>query len=21
MANIPGDLLYTEEHEYVRKGK
>ena len=19
MANIPGDLLYTEEHEYVRK--
>ena len=20
MANIPGDLLYTEEHEYVRKG-
>jgi glycine cleavage system H protein len=21
VANIPGDLLYTEEHEYVRKGK
>ena len=21
MANIPGDLLYTEEHEYVRKSK
>ncbi|HEY8851886.1 MAG TPA: glycine cleavage system protein GcvH [Gemmatimonadaceae bacterium] len=21
MANIPGDLLYTEEHEYVHKGK
>ena len=21
MANIPGDLQYTEEHEYVRKGK
>ena len=21
MANIPGDLHYTEEHEYVRKGK
>lgn len=21
LANIPGDLLYTEEHEYVRKGK
>ncbi|MGH7602992.1 MAG: glycine cleavage system protein GcvH [Gemmatimonadaceae bacterium] len=21
MANIPGDLLYTEEHEYVREGK
>ena len=21
MASIPGDLLYTEEHEYVRKGK
>ena len=21
MANIPGDLLYTEEHEYIRKGK
>ncbi|MGI8401380.1 MAG: glycine cleavage system protein GcvH [Gemmatimonadaceae bacterium] len=21
MANIPGDLLYTEEHEYVRKAK
>ncbi|HEV7593961.1 MAG TPA: glycine cleavage system protein GcvH [Gemmatimonadaceae bacterium] len=21
MANIPGDLLYTEEHEFVRKGK
>ena len=21
MANIPGDLRYTEEHEYVRKGK
>ena len=21
MANIPGDLAYTEEHEYVRKGK
>lgn len=21
MANIPGDLLYTEEHEYVRRGK
>ncbi|MDQ6770650.1 MAG: glycine cleavage system protein GcvH [Gemmatimonadota bacterium] len=21
MANTPGDLLYTEEHEYVRKGK
>ncbi|MDQ6690215.1 MAG: glycine cleavage system protein GcvH [Gemmatimonadota bacterium] len=21
MATIPGDLLYTEEHEYVRKGK
>ena len=20
MANIPGDLVYTEEHEYVRKG-
>jgi glycine cleavage system H protein len=20
VANIPGDLLYTEEHEYVRKG-
>ena len=21
MANVPGDLNYTEEHEYVRKGK
>lgn len=21
MANIPGDLSYTEEHEYVRKAK
>jgi glycine cleavage system H protein len=21
VANIPGDLLYTEEHEYIRKGK
>jgi glycine cleavage system H protein len=21
VANIPGDLLYTEEHEFVRKGK
>jgi len=21
VANIPGDLQYTEEHEYVRKGK
>ena len=21
MANIPGDLLYTEEHEFVRRGK
>jgi glycine cleavage system H protein len=21
VANIPGDLNYTEEHEYVRKGK
>lgn len=21
MANIPGDLLYTKEHEYVRKSK
>ena len=21
MANIPNDLQYTEEHEYVRKGK
>ena len=21
MANIPGDLVYTEEHEYVRKSK
>ena len=21
MANIPSDLRYTEEHEYVRKGK
>lgn len=21
MANIPGDLHYTDEHEYVRKGK
>jgi glycine cleavage system H protein len=21
VAKIPGDLLYTEEHEYVRKGK
>jgi len=21
VANIPGDLHYTEEHEYVRKGK
>jgi glycine cleavage system H protein len=21
VANIPGDLLYTEEHEYVRKSK
>ena len=21
MANIPSDLQYTEEHEYVRKGK
>jgi glycine cleavage system H protein len=21
VANIPGDLLYTEDHEYVRKGK
>ena len=21
MANIPADLSYTEEHEYVRKGK
>ena len=21
MANVPGDLKYTEEHEYVRKGK
>jgi glycine cleavage system H protein len=21
VANIPGDLLYTEEHEYVRRGK
>lgn len=21
MANIPGDLLYTEEHEYVRRSK
>jgi len=21
VANIPNDLLYTEEHEYVRKGK
>ena len=21
MANIPNDLLYTEEHEYVRKNK
>ena len=21
MANIPNDLKYTEEHEYVRKGK
>lgn len=21
MANIPGDLHYTEEHEYVRNGK
>lgn len=21
MANIPADLAYTEEHEYVRKGK
>lgn len=21
MANIPGDLFYTEEHEYVRKSK
>ena len=21
MANVPGDLSYTEEHEYVRKGK
>jgi glycine cleavage system H protein len=21
VANIPDDLLYTEEHEYVRKGK
>jgi len=20
LANIPGDLVYTEEHEYVRKG-
>jgi glycine cleavage system H protein len=21
VANVPGDLNYTEEHEYVRKGK
>jgi glycine cleavage system H protein len=21
VANIPGDLLYTEEHEFVRRGK
>jgi glycine cleavage system H protein len=21
VANVPGDLTYTEEHEYVRKGK
>jgi len=21
LANIPGDLVYTEEHEYVRKSK
>lgn len=21
MANVPGDLQYTEEHEYVRRGK